>query len=91
MKETKVYEIETKVYSGSISQNSEARALYDAAGKVFWIPPFDTVVEVVSASKSVTNKIIPIAYQASGDYNSTNGRHKYYTCGGLLFQGRFFK
>ena len=40
----KVYQIEV---SGDISRSPEARALYDAAGKVFWIPPFDTVIEAV--------------------------------------------
>ena len=44
MKETKVYTIET---SGDISQSLEARALYEAAEKVFWIPPFDDIVEAV--------------------------------------------
>ncbi len=44
---TKVYQIETKVYSGSIARSPEAKALYEAAGKVFWIPPFDTVIEAV--------------------------------------------
>ena len=47
MKETKVYQIETKVYSGDISRSTETRALYQAAEKVFWIPPFDTVIEAV--------------------------------------------
>ena len=40
----KVYQIEV---SGDISRSPEAKALYQAAEKVFWIPPFDTVIEAV--------------------------------------------
>ena len=40
----KVYQIEV---SGDISRSPEAKALYQAAEKVFLIPPFDTVVEAV--------------------------------------------
>ena len=56
MKETKVYQIETKVYSGDISRSTETRALYEAAEKVFWIPPFDTIIEAVINDNSAPMK-----------------------------------
>lgn len=43
----KIYTIETTVYPGDISGSREVCALYEAAGKVFEIPPFDVVVEAV--------------------------------------------
>ncbi len=43
---TKVYRIERTTFDG-IHKDAEAKALYQAAGKVFEIPPFDTVVEAV--------------------------------------------
>ncbi len=42
----KVYTIERKAYNG-IHKDQEARALYEAAEKVFWIPPLDDIVEAV--------------------------------------------
>jgi len=65
MKETKVYQIETKVYSGSISRSPEARALYEAAEKVFLIPPFNDIVEAV-----VNDNVAPMKEFLQGVYES---------------------
>jgi hypothetical protein len=48
MKETKVYQIETKVYSGDISRSTETRALYEACEKVFEIPEWELVQEAIA-------------------------------------------